>query len=536
MNNYFKLSLLIISSFSISDMSYSANVISKASPITQVTVFKDRAYVKRRQLVSSKKGNFSIRFQALTSLLDKESLKVSVSSSDKIEILGLRTKKIFLKKSQNKKLISLKEKQEVLNKEIRKISLIVENLIKEHKDLRTLSNHYNESFTLNLHAKKWTKEKFSSFLKFISSRSKKMHSKWKTAFESYIKIFDELIFVKNKIKELHSASNLEKLDVFVDVTLPAQVDKSWVEIQYLVSNVGWSPVYDVRINNRKKSASISQFATVWQKSGENWSKVKIRLSNVRSEIRPKLPSISSYTLSYQEVKKVKTTVKNKIEDVKDFDQRNSNHGEYIEGMAKYFDIKTPQTLIHGMPVSKIFIQKTASSYTEHLELVSNQYLHVFKKGALINEFPFTLASGPLRIYYNNEFVQNTTLPSLVPGKKFFLNAGIDHSIKVLRWHENKKSKKGIINQNKEYRREFVTKLTNFSKYKKSIKILEQIPQSELDSIQVSHTGTTKGLKKIKGFPSWYYWNVNLEAKQDKHVNLVLKITTPKDFNFSWDRQ
>ena len=535
MKNCIKLTLILMMSFSYSTIALSANVITKNSPITQVTVFKDRAYVKRKQFLTSKKGNFSIRFKELTPLLDKESIKVSVSSANNIELLGLRTKKVFLKKSQNKELISLKEKKATLNKEIRKITLIVENLLKEHKDLRTLSVHYNESFTLNLHAKKWTKETFSSFLKFMSSRSKKMHSKWKQSFESYIKIFDELIFVKNKIREMHSVSNLEKLDVLVDVTLPAAVEKSWIEIQYLVTNVGWSPVYDVRINNLTKKASLEQFATVWQKTGENWNKVKMRLSNVRSELKPQVPSIHSYTLSFQEVKKVKTTIKNKMVDVKDLAQSNNDNGEYVEGMAKFFDIKSAQTLMDGMPASKIFIQKKSSSYSENLELVSSQYLHVFKKGALVNEFPFTLAAGPLGIYYNNEFVQNTTLPLLVPAKKFFLNTGIDHSIHVSRWHKNKKSKKGIINQDKEYRREFITKIQNYSKYDKSIRILEQIPQSELDSIQVSHEGTTEGLKAIKDFPSWHYWNVNLSPKQHKHVNLVLKVTTPKDFNFSWPR-
>jgi uncharacterized protein (TIGR02231 family) len=150
-----------------------------------------------------------------------------------------------------------------------------------------------------------------------------------------------------------------------------------------------------------------------------------------------------------------------------------------------------------------------------------------------NTFPFTLAAGPLGIYYNNEFIQNTTLQTIVPGKSFYLNTGIEHAVTVSRWHQNKNSKKGIINQNKEYKREFITSLKNYSKRSMKVKVLEQIPQSELDTIQISSEGSTEGLKAIKESPSWHYWDIVLKPREQKRLNLTLKVETPKDFQFNW---
>jgi hypothetical protein len=511
---------------------YSANILSNKSPITNVTVFKDRAFIKRKQLISANEGSYSIQFQNLTPLLDKESIKVKVSNPELVEILGIRTQKVFLKRSQNKELLKLKAKKSSLNLSIRKISSEIEDLVKEHSDLKILMNHYNESFTLNLHTKKWSKEKFGNFIKFMSNRSKKMHSKWKKSFLKYINYYDELNFVNNKIYELNSVSDLENSKIFVDVTIPQNIDNAWLEIQYLVTNVGWSPIYDIRIKN--KSAIIEQHALIWQKTGEDWNNVKIRLSNIRSELNPKIPSISSYTLSYQEVKKVKTTIKNKLVDVKNMNQGSFNN-ENVEGMANFFDIKSKQVLKDGMQATKIFIQKKKTTYSENLELVGNQFPHVFKKGQLKNTFPFTLTRGPVSIYYNNEFIQNSTLNTIVTGKTFSLNTGIDHDIIVSRWHKNKTSKKGIVNQDKEYKREFITSLKNYSSKSKKLKVLEQIPSSELDAVNVSSEGSSTGLLPIKESPSWHYWNVTLKPREHKELNLTLKVKTPNDFQFQWPR-
>ena len=513
---------------------FASNELSNKSPITNVTVFKDRAFVKRKQLVTTNKGNFSILFTNVTSLLDKETIKVKVSNPKNIEILGIRTKTIFLKRSQNKELIKLKKKKRSLKQTIKRIILDVDNLLKEHKDLKELSKHYNESFTLNLHTKKWSKEKFKNFLGFMDTRSKKMHKKWKKSFLKYIGYYDELQFVNNKIHELRSVSELKQNNIYIDVTIPKDIKGEWVEIQYLVTNVGWSPIYDIRINANNKTALIEQHALIWQKSGEDWENVKIKLSNVRTELNPKVPSIYSYTLTYKEVKKVKTTISNKVVDVQDLAQGLSA-GRNIKGLAKFFDIKKKQVLKDGMPATKIFIQKKATKYIENLEIVGSQYPYVFKKGNLKNTFPFTLAPGPVGIYYNNEFIQNTHLNTIVSGKEFHLNTGIDHDIKISRWHKNKNSKKGIINQNKEYKREFITSLRNYSSSKKVIKVLEQIPQSELDTIKVSTDGSSMGLIKIKESPSWHYWNIKLKPKEHKELKLTLKVTTPKDFQFNWPR-
>lgn len=524
--------LILLFIFSLNYNAFAAKIIERKSPITNVTVFKDRAFVKRRQVVKLKKGSYSLLFKELTPSLDKNSLKVKVSDQKFVEVLGVRTKDKYLKKSENKELNQHQDKKRTLEKEIRNINLKVSNLIKEHKDLRIITDHYNDSFTLNLHSKKWSKDRFVSFLGFLEKRSQKMFNKWKSSFLSFIKLYDDLQFTNQKIYQLSSVSDTHKLDVFVDVTIPTDVESAWVEVHYLVHNTGWNPVYDIRVNSKKKSATIEQHAMVWQKTGEVWKNVKLRLSNVRSELNPKIPSISSYTLSFQEVKKVKTSIKNQMEEVADLSQGSSAHS-YVEGMAKYFDIKKKQTILNKMPQTKIFIQQSTSPYSEHLELVANQYPHVYRKGELKNTFSFTLYQGPLGLYYNGEFIQNSMLKTTVKDKKFFLNAGIDYSIKVDRWHKNKKEKSGLINQNREFKRDFITSLKNYSSRPKSIKVLEQVPFSELKEITVTREGSTKGLQKIEEFPSWHYWSLKLKPQEKKSVTLSLSVTTPKDFSFSW---
>ena len=79
----------------------------------------------------------------------------------------------------------------------------------------------------------------------------------------------------------------------VVVTISAkQYTKGSMEISYMVSNAGWSAHYDLRASNTSSPINLTYKAKVYQKTGEDWNNVKLKLSTHnpnKGNIKPSLP-------------------------------------------------------------------------------------------------------------------------------------------------------------------------------------------------------------------------------------------------------
>lgn len=535
MKSYPVLTLLFVLCFS-GDLFSRAIIVKGDSKITAVSVFKDRAFVKRVRQVNLKPGSFSVVFYGVTPVMDKDSLKVLISNKKDVQILGIRNRENFKLKSENKKLEKLYQRKDKLESTRRKIINQIQGVLKDHNDLGELRRHYNESFSLNMHKKKWTLDGFREFLRFLEKRADEMHGFWKKSYDKMIKNYKNLEFVQAQIQKLNSISDKKDYIVYVDLIVKRKARFN-VEIQYLVGNVGWEPTYDIRVDSRNGKAIVEQYAFVWQKTGEDWSKVNLVLDNNATELKPKVPSISSYMLSYKEVKKVKTTVAGTMDSAQSLgaplsaSKKSSQDGFKL---SKSFKIKGKQTVLDGMPKTRLFIQRVKLPYQEFLEVVPKQYSHVYKKGTLKNMFGSAILPGTAFVYYDGEFIQNFRLGFVPINGKFFINAGVDHSVVSRRHHHDKTKEEGLIGQARVYSRIYYITLKNYFSKRKKIKVLEQVPKSETKEIEITvDDGGTAGFKELDGFPSWIYWNVDLPKGESKTITLKLSVKTPKDYNFRW---
>jgi uncharacterized protein (TIGR02231 family) len=510
---------------------FSAEIDSK-NKISQVSVFKDRAFITRKMNRPVKKGNHSFVFYPITSEIDEDSLKVLTGNGSSLKILGVRTKVIQHKEVISKDIQKFQKESLKIKQQISTITTKVQGLIKEHKELSNLTSHYQDSFSLNLHAKKWSRASLISYLRFIDSRNKKMKGSWKIAFKAYLVLVERQNFINQKIREFTSGNTKQQLKVWVD-TQVTKTSNVQLKLQYLVKKSGWRPVYDLRILNKKKSAFLEQSAMVWQNTGEDWNNVKLTLSNQQSELRPTIPSLNSYTLNFKKVEKVKTIVKSSQVDSESLSGAGDNQDLTKEDLAKKFIVSGTQTVKSHRPQVKVPIATKKARYREWNELVAKQFPKVYTKGEVKNPFDWTLPSSEANIFYNGNFIQKFTTQTVRKGEHFYINAGLDYSITVSRNYNDKSQKAGLLNGEKVYQRKFHTYLKNYSAYKKTIRVYEQIPESELDNVKVSFETSAKSYKKDKDRPSWIYWTLNLPSQKEMRIEHTLKVEAPKDFHFSW---
>jgi len=83
--------------------------------------------------------------------------------------------------------------------------------------------------------------------------------------------------------------------VSVSAEAPTPVE---LEVNYIVANAGWYPVYDLRAINAKKPIQLSYKANVQQATGEDWKNVKLKLSTANPNLSGLKPELSAWFLNF----------------------------------------------------------------------------------------------------------------------------------------------------------------------------------------------------------------------------------------------
>lgn len=69
-------------------------------------------------------------------------------------------------------------------------------------------------------------------------------------------------------------------------------------LYYQVRRAGWKPAYRASLDSNASSVELERMATISQKTGEDWRKVKLRLSTGQPDLSVQAPDPSSWLLSY----------------------------------------------------------------------------------------------------------------------------------------------------------------------------------------------------------------------------------------------
>jgi hypothetical protein len=117
-------------------------------------------------------------------------------------------------------------------------------------------------------------------------------------------------------RELNELTRLGEKEVSVIIDLTAENNETInLTVDFLMTNCGWSPVYDARTDGVTEKLNITYKADVWQKTGIDWNNVDFALStgsptqnnNYSKANRRYYTLAETYITKYEEKPKRKTT-------------------------------------------------------------------------------------------------------------------------------------------------------------------------------------------------------------------------------------
>jgi uncharacterized protein (TIGR02231 family) len=525
----------ILSHFAIA-ISLSAQTQKEIKPeIRHVTVFPDRAQVDHEASFSISPGRTLYKITGLSPYIDPQSIQVK----------GLGEFTILSVNQQNNYLQNLEESPEIKN-----ITDQIESLQAKMENEKAAIEVLNEKLEFMRANRGMLAKESTSTAEHIKGVIDLYTTNMEDISEARLKRDRQIKEYEKQIKALQQqiASRKEKLElpsgeISVVVASEKQLSAKLL-ISYVVTNAGWYPSYDIRVEDIKSPVSISYKANVYQNTGNDWNNVKLSFSNATPWVSGNVPELYPWFIDFysrpqpvlrerMSVKKEEEAPATAVQDINSFAVAAGPDVQKQTGETTIsFDVNIPYTISSDGQMQTVEIQRIHS-------LAGYKYVTVPRKSQLayltanINDWAgLSLQSGEATLYFENSFVGKSYLNVNQLTDTLSLSLGSDNSILVKREKRKDFTSRKVLGSNKTETNSYLITIRNNKAIPVSINIKDQIPISSNSSITVQTEELSGG--KYNEQTGYVTWDLNLKPNETKEIIITYSVKYPKDRNIILD--
>ncbi len=506
------------------------------SKITNVTVFLNKAQVTREVKTRIEAGKINLLVRGLTSQLDPESIQVTGKGS--FVILGISHQQNFLNEFNIPKgLKILKDSVEQLQKQLQLEQSQKEILNKEEQML--LSNQKIGGTTQNL-----TVAELKAMADFYRSRLGDIVSSRMKQDDKIKRLNDRIIKLNNQINNQNElyGRNTSEIVVSISAETVTAVD---LNVNYVVANAGWYPVYDLRAINTKSPVQLSYKANVFQSTGEEWKNVNLKLSTANPNQSGLKPELSSWFLDFYqpiayglESRKYKSQAPAARAATMDKgEEMVTMAAPAAESVADYvstiqttlnteFDISLPYSVMSASKPTIVDIRnyemKADYTYSVAPKLDNDAFLLARATGWE----EFNLLPGEANIFFEGTFVGKSFIDPNNIKDTLSVSLGRDKRIVVKREKLKDLTSRSFMGSNKKESYAYEISIRNTKGESIKVIVEDQIPVSQNTQIEVS-TQDLGGAKFNKNTGK-LVWEMELKPSETKKLIYKFEVKYPKD--------
>ncbi|MBK5279544.1 MAG: DUF4139 domain-containing protein [Bacteroidia bacterium] len=501
------------------------------SKIKGVTVFLSNAQVTREVKSRVEPGKTNLIITGLSSQLDPQSIQVSGKGT--FVILGTSHQQNYLSEFNTPKALkTLKDSLDYLRNQASLAQSQKEILNKEEQMLMNNQKIGGTSQNLTVTELKSMADFYRSRLSEIVSSRMKEDDKIKKINERIAKLQLQI----NSQNELYER-NTSEIVVNVSADVPTSVD---LEVNYIVANAGWQPIYDVRAINTKSPLQLNYKANVYQSTGEEWKNVKLKLSTANPNLSGLKPELYTWYLDFYQP--ISYSLERKSKGMQPMSQSVDMAGpaemkEEATSIADYvttvqttlnteFDIALPYTVASASKPTLVDIRnfdvKADYIYSVAPKLDQNAFL--LAKATGWEEF--SLLPGEANIFFEGTFVGKTFIDPNNIKDTLSLSLGRDQRIVVKREKIRDLTSRRFIgsSQKENYTWEISVRNTKAEVIK--IVVEDQLPVSKNAQIEVTalETGGANFMKDSGKL----IWNLTIQPNETRKLSYTFEVKYPKD--------
>ncbi|QSJ14192.1 mucoidy inhibitor MuiA family protein [Nostoc sp. UHCC 0702] len=476
------------------------------SQIVAVTVYTNKALVKRRGVVSLSGLERELVINALPVTLETESVRVSGSGTIGVRLLGVRSNYIYTTEPVAERVAQLTRQIQELETEKRYLQAQVDALVLQSNFIEGLREKTEEPFAQSLSRKNLSLSETLDFLNFLGSQYSEYAIASGDCKSQQQELDKQLQALRASLQKIQTPHSQKSLNLIVAIESAGEGEFEF-ELSYIVNYASWTPLYDLRVSNTSNIVHLNYIAEVTQNSGEDWIDVALTLSTAKpgngtlppklepwyidipSQIKLRQTDTEQFTLATRSaaVPANRPEPDEVAEDslipaktvVAELSQQGSVVTFKLNGGGNIPSDGTPhKTTIFNDNFPCNF------DYVAMPRLVSFAYLQANVKNPSNGA---TLLPGKANIFRENIFVGTTKLENIAPGQEFKLNLGIDEALKIERELVERQVDKKLISNLRRTTYGYRLVITNLLNQEINVKITEQLPVSRNEQIKVRLT-------------------------------------------------
>lgn len=531
--------------FSLSTLGHASQFVS--SRISEVTLFSNQAMVVREGQTHLKPGMNELLVETTAFNVDKDSVSAQVFGNG--EMVSVQIKHIPLADFPQGQVNRLTEKLRKLTQSRKGLSDKKRVLIKKESFLEGLIDFSKTQIPKDVQTHYPKMEDVQETLSFIGSTSTVIYTE-SQALDIALEDMDrEIAKVQKELAAVSGRTRASKqaIEILFNAT---QEETVRLNVQYLVNSARWQPLYKVSVPLDLSELDLTMFARISQKSGEDWKKTVLSVSNVIPVKGVRFPDISSWQLDLprpaparlkrSQFQEMAATAPDAMQLDKERLSSPDAPAEYTSASAKElplsFEYKMPFPVdIDSRDQFSILplLTKKLSSDTYHYSVPGQTNLTFLVADAKADK---ELLAGKLNVYFGGRYIGNTYLSEKKPAEPFSLNLGADRNVKVHRKKLIDKIKEtyfGTIQRNTVVR-SFSYKITaeNIKDKPITLKIVDRVPVTRTDKIEVKDirltpVPTENNYQDKEGVHLWVF---QLSPGEIQEIDLDFTVAYPSDAN------
>jgi uncharacterized protein (TIGR02231 family) len=346
-----------------------------------------------------------------------------------------------------------------------------------------------------------------------------------------------------------------RVAVQVSASAPARLTLS---VKYTVADAGWRPVYDARLklpaDGKPAALNLVQRALVFQRSGEAWDGVALKLSTASVTGRTSSPVLEPVPIAPRP--ESMQAEQDALENLSDARGSRMLKSKTTAGLAAPSTVRQRQveTVNAGFHAVYSIAGRTSVPNSGALKSVRigsrmiepvirvDTAPHVDPVGYLTGVFKVAgetpLLAGEVSLFRDGVFAGKSRMRQIAPGEEVELGFGRDDLVRVIRREvENTAGSSGIITEQSTLRRRYVTSLENLHTFPVQVHMTDRMPYSTHEEIIVDLLReTTK--------PSWtepdnrrgiVVWDVALEPGAKSNITFGYSVVHPSQMKLTIPR-
>ncbi|EAY25805.1 DUF4139 domain-containing protein [Microscilla marina] len=509
------------------------------SKIKEVTIFLNRAQVTNVAKVYIAAGKTKLVFEGLSTKMAKQSLQVSAKGN--LTIMSVKHRINYLKSfSKARRIKQLEDSIEYLDDRIAKVNIEKEVLTSEEKMILANKKMGGQ--------KGVTAQELAEMAAFYRKRLSEIrfavlrHSKKLKKYRKHLNKTKYQLRIENK------NANKPTSEIMVTVSAKTAINADF-ELNYIVMNAGWKPIYDLRAKNANSPIQLSYKAEVYQNTGIDWKNVNITLSTgnpTQSGYKPNLapwyvnlyyprPSSGAFYNKRSAAQKVPSNYS--LDEVvvtkgrrklakKEESKTIANFTKVVEStFATKFGISIPYSIPSNGQPQLVDVKNHTLKTIYNRGAVPKLDKDAFLMAQLIDWEKFNLLSGKANIYFEGTFVGETYLNAQNTKDTLSISLGRDKRIIIDRKEIKNYSKKKFFGSNIKQTFGYEITMRNTKNEQVNITIEEQIPVSKNNKITVELL-EAKGAK-VDANTGKVVWKLTLNPKQTSKLYLKYSVKYPK---------